>query len=264
MSHSVAWKHLGGHRFRATHRVSVKVDGKPDRDLVSRYELTCAPERDCHGREESSAEYGVELYRMGEQTFFRHRYQRFMRFSEEPEEANRRIQRIWGAAAAVVELLGSRLAVTPAGETTAAGRRATRYKLSRQHGPPARASGARAWRKKMQVLSVKGEALLDTATGAPLGITISYSVSAPKGAHRVTISGQLEASVLQAGASQKITPPRDFIVARPRPRETRDLRMLGSHRLNPGWFRGGGPQAAHRRARQGMSGGAPRPARGDP
>ncbi len=246
LDHATARGLLGGHRYRAVHRVRVTLDGRPDRAFEDRYVLRCNARSDCYGRQDNSLEYGVEFYRIGEQTFFRHRYQRFMRFSEEPDEAGRRVERIWGVGAAIVELLGSALVMTPAGEATVAGRRASRYKLSLGTGMPAVHSGRRAWRARLKAMRIEGEAQLDKASGVVLALKVTYAVSAPKDGRTVTITGEFDGAVVEAGKSQVIKPPADFAVARARPRETRELRMLGSARLHPGWFRGGGPQAAHR------------------
>jgi hypothetical protein len=258
LDHAKARLLLGGHRYRAVHRVSVTLDGKPDRAFEDRYELRCNPDADCYGRQDNSLEYGVEFYRIGEQTYFRHRYQRFLRFSEEPDEAGLRAERIWGAGAAIVELLGGYLVLTPAGQGTVAGRPSSRYKLSLGDGKgiPAIRSGRRSWRTRLKAMRIEGEAQLDTATGVVLAIKVTYAVSAPKGAHTVTITGDFDGSVVEAGKVQAIKPPADFAVARARPRDARDLRLLGSARLNPGWFRGGGPRAA----RRGRGGAGRRPA----
>lgn len=260
MDHPAARRLLGGHRYKALHRVRVTLGGQPDRSFEDRYELRCAGKGDCYGRQDNSLEYGVEFYRIGEQTYFRHRYQRFLRFSEEPAEARRRVARIWSAGAAIIELLEGHLKTTPAGEVTVAGRAASRYKLSRGSGAARIYGGRRAWRGRLKALKVEGEAVLDKATGAPLSLRVRYAVSAPKDGRTVTISGEFDGAVSQVGKPQVIKPPTDFAVARTRPRETQELRLLGSHRLNPGWFRGGGPQAARRGASSGAMGrGAQRP-----
>jgi hypothetical protein len=249
MEHVRARRILRDHRYEARHAVRVALDGQPDQAFEDRYELRCAGPSDCYGRQDNSLEYGVEFYRIGELTYFRHRYQRFLRFAEEPAEARLRVERIWGAGAAVIELLQGHLAVTPAGEATAAGRPASRYKLSPGQSLPRVHHGRRAWRSRLKVISVSGEALLDKATGVPLSLRVSYAVSAPKAGRRVTITGTFEGAVREAGKPVVLRPPADFRVARARPRDSQELRLLGSHRLNPGWFRAGGPQAAHRTRR---------------
>ena len=244
MDHARVHGLLGAHRYRAKHQVRVTVNGQPDRAFEDRYVLRCAGKSDCYGRQDNSLEYGVEFYRIGEQTYFRHRYQRFMRFTEEPEEARRRMERIWGAGGAVIELLQAHLVATPAGEATVAGRSASRYKLSLGRGLPAVHTGRRSWRSRLKAMRIEGEAALDKATGVVLTLRVSYAVSAPKGGRTVTLAGVFDGAVVEAGKAQVIKAPADFAVARSRPREARELRMLGSQRLHPGWFRGGGPQAA--------------------
>jgi hypothetical protein len=251
MDHATARGHLGGHRYEARHRVRVTVDGQPDRAFEDRYWLRCTGGSDCYGRQDNSLEYGVEFYRIGEQTYFRHRYQRFGRFAEEPEEARRRVERIWGAGAAVIELLQGHLSLTPSGEATVAGRPAKRYRLSLGKAMPMVYSGRRAWRSRLKAMHIEGEALLDETTGVVLALKVRYAVSVPKSGRTVTITGELDSAVTEAGKPQVIKPPADFAVARARPREARELRMLGSHRLHPGWFRGGGPHAARRQRRGG-------------
>ena len=100
-------------------------------------------------------------------------------------------------------------------------------------------------------MRIEGEAQLDRATGVVLALKVTYAVSAPKDGHSVTITGEFDGSVVGVGKPQVIKPPADFAVARARPREVRELRMLGSQRLHPGWFRGGGPHKAHRHGRRG-------------
>jgi len=136
--------------------------------------------------------------------------------------------------------------MTPAGQTTVAGRSASRYKLSLGKGVPTAHTGRRAWRARLKAMRIEGEAQLDTASGAVLALKVTYAVSAPKAGRTVTITGDFDGAVVEAGKPQVIKPPADFAVARARPREARELRMLGSQRLNPGWFRGGGPHAARR------------------
>jgi len=255
MDHRTAHGLLGAHRYRAKSRVRVTLDGVPDRAFEDRYWLRCTGKTDWYGRHDNSLEYGVEFYRIGDHTYFRHRYQRFSRFSEEPREARRRVERIWGAQAAIIELLQGHLSVTPAGEGTVAGRPASRYNLSLGKGVPTVYVGRRAWRDGLKAMRIEGEAQVDRATGVVLALKVVYAVSAPKNGRTVTITGEFDGAVVEVGKAQVIKPPADFAVARARPRETRDLRMLGSHRLHPGWFRGGGPQAA----RRGRSGGAMRP-----
>jgi hypothetical protein len=251
MEHVQARRILRDHRYEARHAVRVTLDGRPDQAFEDRYELRCAGPSDCYGRQDNSLEYGLEFYRIGELTYFRHRYQRYLRFAEEPAEARLRVERIWGAGAAVIELLQGHLALTPAGETTAAGRPASRYKLAPGQGVPRVHHGRRAWRSRLKVISVSGEALLDKATGVPLSLRVSYAVAAPKAGRTVTLTGTFEGAVREAGKPLVLRPPVDFRVARARPRDSQDLHLLGSHRLNPGWFRGGGPQAAHRAHRGG-------------
>ncbi len=255
MDHATAGRLLAGHRYKAVHRVRVTLDDKPDQSFVDQYALRCTGRGDCYGRQDNSLEYGVEFYRIGEHTYFRHRYQRFVRFSEEPEEADRRVERIWGAGAAVIELLGDHLKTTAAGETHVAGRSAIRYKLSRGTGAVQVHSGRRAWRGRLKAMRIEGEAALDKATGVMLALKVSYAVSAPKNGRTVTLSGSFDGGLVEVKKPQVIKPPADFAVAQSRRRESRELRLLGSHRLNPGWFRGGGPQAARR-------GGSMRPGRG--
>ena len=250
MNHATAHGLLGAHRYRALHRVRVTLDGQPDRSFEDRYELRCAGKSDCYGRQDNSLEYGVEFYRIGEETYFRHRYQRFLKFTEEPAEARRRSEHIWGAGAAIIELLQGHLVVTPAGEITVVGRPASRYKLSRGRGLALSYTGRRAWRSRLKALGIEGEAVLDKATGAVLTLRVTYAVSAPKAGRTVTIAGTFDGAVVEVGKPLAIAAPADFKVARSRPREAQELQMLGSQRLYPGWFRGGGPQAA-RRARSG-------------
>lgn len=254
MDHATAHGLLGAHRYRAKSRVRVTLDGRPDRAFEDRYWLRCTGKSDCYGRQDNSLEYGVEFYRIGEHTYFRHRYQRFWRFTEEPEEARRRVERIWGAGAAIIELLQGHLSMTPVDEVTVAGRQASHYKLSLGKGIPAVYVGRRAWRDGLKAMRIEGEAQLDKATGVVLALKVIYAVSAPKDGRIVTITGEFDGAVVEAGKPQVIKPPADFAVARARPREARELRMLGSQRLHPGWFRGGGPQAA----RRGYSGGGMR------
>lgn len=256
MDHARVHGLLGAHRYRAKHRVRVTVNGQPDHAFEDRYVLRCAGKSDCYGRQDNSLEYGVEFYRIGEHTYFRHRYQRFMRFTEEPEEARRRLERIWGAGEAVIELLQAYLVTTPAGEASVAGRSGSRYKLSLGRGRPALYTGRRSWRARCKAMRIEGEAVLDKSTGVVLALRVSYAVSAPKGGRTVTITGDFDGAVVEVGKAQVVKAPADFAVARSRPRETQELRMLGSQRLNPGWFRGGGPQAA----RRGHSGGGMGPA----
>jgi len=241
---------IGGHQYQARHRISVTVDGRPDQSFEDRYVLRCTRKGACYGRHDNSLEYGLELYRLGDQTYFRNRYQRFMRFSEEPEEAARRIQHIWGTGSAVVELLRRHMKITPAGAVTTAGRSAARYRLSlgasrvlvREHGP-------RAWRALLRPLRIAGEAALDQKTGVVLSLQLTYEVRVPKGGQTVKIAGEFRGALTNPGKNPSIKPPTDFVVARPRAREKQQLRLLRSHRLNPGWFRGGGTGARRRRGR---------------
>jgi len=260
LDHATVRGLLGAHSYRAVHRVRVTLDGQPDRAFEDRYLLRCNGKTDCYGRQENSLEYGVEFYHLGDQTYFRHRYQRFLRFSEEPDEAGRRVERIWGVGAAIVELIQGGLVVTSDGESTVAGRRASRYKLSLGTGLPAIHSGRRAWRAGLKPMRIEGEVQLDTATGVVLALKVTYAASAPKGGRTVTIAGEFDGTVVEAGKAQVIKPPTDFAVARARPREARELRMLGSQRLHPGWFRGGGPRAARRPTTRRPATRRPRPA----
>ncbi|MFH2005955.1 MAG: hypothetical protein ABI333_05135 [bacterium] len=250
---------LGGHSYQARHRVAVTVDGKPDQSFEDRYVVKCTGKGACYARQDNSLEYGVELYRLGELTYFRHRYQRFMRFPEEPQEAARRIEHIWGAGGAVVELLRRHMSVTPAGAVTAAGRKATRYRLSLGASRVlVRESGPRAWRALLKPLRIVGEAALDNKTGVALSLQITYDVRVPKDGHIVKITGEFRGALSDPGKNPVIKPPADYVVAQPRAREVQQLQMLGSHRRNPGWFRGGGSRHRRSDARRDPDKAAPR------
>ena len=243
---------LGGHRFQAQHRIASTVDGKPDRAWTEDYLLVCRKNGDCHGRLQNSREYGVEFVRLGEQTYFRHRYQPYLRFREEPDQAERRIQRIWGINAAVVDLVARFVDLAPIGKGQVAGRAVVRYQLRRRPRPrQAAEQGRRAWRASMTLNKLSGEVALDAATGVPLSVRIDYAVTAPRKGHTVGISGSLKGQITAVGAAGAVTAPTRFTQATSRRREVLDERhLLHDWRLNPGWFRGGGPYAARRRGRE--------------
>lgn len=252
LSDSEVRKRLGGYRFQAQHRIASTVDGKPDRAWSEDYLLLCRKNGDCHGRLQNSREYGVEFVRLGEQTYFRHRYQPYLRFHEEPDQAEHRIQRIWGIGAAVVDLVGRFVDLAPIGKGQVAGRAVVRYQLKRRARPrKAAEQGRRAWRASMTVKKVSGEVALDAATGVPLSLKIDYAVTAPRKGHTVGISGSLQGQITAVGSPGAVTAPTQFTQAKSRRREVLDERhLLHDWRLNPGWFRGGGPYAARRRGRE--------------
>ena len=243
MSHRKVRARLGGHRFEATHRVDVTVDNKPVQGFQDRYWLRCTRQGLCHGKLHNSLEYGVEFIRLADYTYFRHRYQKYLRFTEEPEEATRRIEDLWGAGRAVVDLLRAQLTLSPDGQAKASGREASRYRLTLASvGRPRDESGARAWRNKMRVLKIEGHVLLDNATGVPLELQVSYAVSAPRKSQTLVITGSFRGAIRDPGRPPEIRPPSSFVEAKPRDRTVlQERRLLSNYRLNPGWFRGGGP-----------------------
>ena len=252
MPHRRVREALGGHRFEARHEVSSRIGEEPGRALVEEYLLECGPKGDCHGRLNNSREYGVEFVRVGEATFFRHRYQDFLRFSEEREESERRVEHLFGIGAATLELLYSGVRLLPAGEAAIGGRKAARYRLtsSKMPRPVAGTRGAKAWRARLKVERADGELWLEKDTGAPVRVEVRYRVSAPKGGRMVVLTGSLRTEIKAIGKPVEVKPPPRFTEASPRDRESLDLRaLLGDHRLNPGWFRGGGPHAARDRER---------------
>lgn len=244
--------------FRATHRVASTLDGKPEASWVDTYSLRCRATGDCHGRLDNSLEYGVEFIRLGAHTYFRHRYQEFLRFREEPREAQRRAQRIWGAGAAVTTLLERWLRLVPAGSKTVGGRTGSLYRLEKRSRPRAvTATGRRAWRARLHADAIAGEVVLDSATGVVLRLQVRYAVWATRGTHKIGVTGTYEGSLTGVGTTPAVAPPARFTRATPRAREALDeRRLLRDQRLRPGWFRGGGPYEARRHpARRG----APRP-----
>jgi hypothetical protein len=277
LTHAEVRERVGGHVFRATHRLSSSLDGQTEQSWVDRYELRCRQSGDCYGRHHNSLEYGVEFFRLGEHTYFRHRYQSFLRFSEAPREAERRVERIWGVGAAVIRLVGRQLSLRRDGEVQVAGRTGVRYRLQRRKkpraDPPAGLGsdrGSRAWRARLQVTRLTGEAVLDRDTGVPLRLAADYRITAPKQGKTVAIAGKLEGALSEVGGAPEVSAPEDYTPAIARRREVLDEKaLLRDERLNPGWFRGGGPHAARRRQRQGRTRhrrrrgrAAPRPAAG--
>jgi hypothetical protein len=245
LTHAEVRRRLGPHRWEARHTVSTAVAGKAAESLTETFRLECGAGATCHGLYENSAEYGQELFHEGDVTFFRQRYQRFLRFTEEPEETALRLEGIWGIVPATAELLGRFLALSPQGSASAAGRPGQRYRLDLRSVPlPAPTeSGSRAWRAKLRAEKLAGTALLDRATGVPLQVTLSYTVTAPRDGVTVTIQGELQATVTEAGKPVAIALPKDFDEASPRTRDALvERRLLGNLPRNPGWFRGGGPK----------------------
>lgn len=251
MTSEQARARIGSHRFAATHRVAVSVDGRADQELGEELRLVIRRNGDCQGQRHNSKEWGVEFVRLGEVTYFRHRYQRFLRFTEEPGEARRRVERIWGTGRAVLELVQRQLRFESQSNGRVAGRPVVALRLARREHPVGSIGSSRpsrAWRAGLAVIRLEGEARLDRQTGVPLACRISYAVAAEKDGKQVVISGEYQGKTVVLGRDPALSPPRDFVEARPRVREKPLLsRLLKGHRLNPGWFRGGGPRAARRK-----------------
>jgi hypothetical protein len=170
------------------------------------------------------SESGKELVFAGGRTFARAKHAPFReRPTDHGRDARRFRDESFGAAASVARLFGPAMALSPAGDATALGRPAKRFKVSLASGAapvPATARPAGApppddeTKRRLQFLdgrvpvALEGELLLDAATGAPLRIRLAGAFGV-KDQPAVRATVDLLAQVKTLGASvAAVSPPK--------------------------------------------------------
>jgi hypothetical protein len=182
---------------------------------------------------------GRDVIWAGKMTYARGRWAPWReRPTDHGRDARRYRGESFGLAADLLSLSGPRLSIAPAGEATVLGRAARRYTLAlaevpeaapppetrvfAQGGPDPDTKVRLTFLDGAQVVSVKGDLLLDAQTGIPLGLSLDAAFGV-KADPRARIQVALRAQVKSLGAGvPAVTAPKDALPDERKPRGIAD------------------------------------------
>lgn len=193
----IAMPHRGLARALGAHEVhgdaSVAVTGvRAPRAVEEQLRLSVDAQGSRAGRKQTHKQHGEEFVWIDGVLYSRSRYGRFVRRRAPSKVAEDRADRTYGLLPAYIELLGRFIAVARGDTRRVGDRPAVHITLSLRAPPaaPLSAAGgpARRWRQQIVVKGLKGTALLDEATGAPLLVKLDarWTFVPPARADRTT------------------------------------------------------------------------------
>ncbi|WP_428265223.1 hypothetical protein [Haliangium sp.] len=221
-SHVQVGEALGPHRATATSKLTIDADGaqadgdgEPLEQLETRVELSFAGPERFRAVLENSADYGREVIYADDVLYLRPRYGRFHRRApSDPGEPARIRDHVFAELGDHVALFAPALAVSDGGITEHEGRPARRVTLSLAEEPRAPAPGLlpqQAWRTGLGFESVRGEIVLDAATGVPLSATLEGSARFEREGRPLRMHVVVEHRVEPLAAAPTVDAPEEWV-----------------------------------------------------
>jgi len=184
---------LGPHRIESRATLKVEPPGKPAESLDETWQLDSDAQGAFRAVHESSRGYGYEAALVGGELYVRPRWGKFVKRKPEGDEADRLRAAVETAGSEYLKLLERFIVVREDGRTQVHGRSAVKLKLAASPSPtaaPAEAEPGKKWRESMAVRYIEGDAYVDAASGALLGLHLdaAYSFVREKSPFVVTVS----------------------------------------------------------------------------
>ncbi len=220
-SQAVITAAVGGHVVKLTSTSTITEAGaaaQPPLTVTTAVEVTRAGE--FHALSDNSADYGDEITFVGGALYLRPRYARWHRRPPTtPAEPLALRDRLLGELAATLDLLAPGLSITAAGDAAVGGRPGKKFTLTQAASPRPTADeplSQRAWRKARTVDGVRGEVVVDAATGAVLAATVGGTVHFTRDGRTFAMALDLKQDTSSLGADPAIVaPPADQTVDTP-------------------------------------------------
>ena len=223
---------LGPHEETITTSMQVREADRVQSDLDDRTVIDLGADRAFHAVYTNSADYGREVIFTGDKLYLRPRYQRWHeRAPETPDEPEQLRDEMYGAGAAIWDLVEPGAELTDLGAVKLVGRdgRKIAIKLAPQgKTPPREALAQRKWRETRTVDALSGEIVLDADKGVPLSIKLDATIGFVRDNRHFTMKLSLASAVSRIGELAQIAAPAgDDVVATPeRLREVDDRDYL--------------------------------------
>ncbi|MBS2029801.1 MAG: hypothetical protein JST54_18010 [Deltaproteobacteria bacterium] len=180
---------------------------------------------------------GMEMIRAQGRVFARSRFQKFRERTRDRGAADRYEQEVYDVLGTLYELVDGRVALSPEGEDTVAGRKVYKYRVVLAEKTPALDDGPKlpplatpkggydAHLKAEQLLSQKreprtlsGTLSVDAQTAVPLAARLEGTVDAPgEGNDHASLHLLVDTSVPKVGADLVVAAPKDVAVDADRP-----------------------------------------------
>ncbi len=210
LPHSKLGALLGPHRLAITSSFEVSEAGQVVEQLTDELALDFAAPGAWHGTSNNSADYGRETIFVDGSLYLRARYQRWhKRAPTNDAEPGALRDRFYDAGAATWDLLSPAIAVADRGDATSAGKPAKKIAISfapQAKKPAEELVTQRKWRETRTVEAVEGEALLDSATGALLSLSLRGTVGFTRDGKAFSMKVNLTSAV-QPGRPPAIAAP---------------------------------------------------------
>ena len=181
---------------------------------------------------------GMEMIRAQGRVFARSRFQKFRERPRDRGAADRYEQEVYDVLGTLYELFDGRIALSPEGEDSVAGRKVYKYRVVLAEKPPALEdngpklpalvvprNGPDAHLKAEQLLAQKreprtlsGTLSVDAQTAVPLAARLEGTVEAPgEGSEHATLRLLVDSSVPKVGTDLVVAVPKDVVTDADRP-----------------------------------------------
>jgi len=186
MPHHHVAKELGAHVVTCRSTLSTSVPSHPTRKVEEEVTLRADGAGHFAALKHTDPQHGEEVIWTGGWLYSRLRYSVFTRRRpRSTREPTVIADRMYGLLPAYVEILSRFIAVKRVGQGRHGGREGIKVQLSLAQTPgppPIQRAPARRWRRYVTARAIKGSAILDAKTGAPLSVKLkaSWSFHPPK------------------------------------------------------------------------------------
>jgi hypothetical protein len=205
--------------------LKIETAGRPPETLDESYVVDADGRGAFHVSHDNSRGYGYEAELVGGELFVKTRAGKLVKRKPEEDEADRLREAVEGTSADYLKLLERWITVREDGRAQVAGRSAIKLKLAATSSPapaPANPEGSKQWRSSMEVRYIDGDAWVDAASGALIGLKLdsAYSFSREENGKKTGPFSVVLAFRQNAAAPEPITAPTDAVDS---PQRTRPM-----------------------------------------
>ena len=171
---------LGPHQIAATSSVEVSKGGKPVASIADKTVIAVDEKGHFRAEVDNNRDYGRHAIFVAGSLYLRPRYGKYhKRTPNTPEEPAELLDEIYSTSSAYFDLLWTGAELSDRGPASVGNRATRKIEISKAPSPadrPTESVTQRKWRETVVVDAVKGEIVLDAATGAPLSVNLEGEI----------------------------------------------------------------------------------------